>query len=72
MKKQKDQENRIYPEPRCHEGNYGMAGLLVGAREQERASAAGKGPNPATLCLGACGGFAGGFADDGDDANPLR
>jgi hypothetical protein len=38
MKKQKDEENRIYPEPRCHEGNYGMAGLLVGAREQERAS----------------------------------
>jgi hypothetical protein len=72
MKRQKDEDNRIYPEPRCHEGNYGMAGLLVGARQQERTFAAGKGPNPATLCLGACGGFAGGFADEGADANPLR
>jgi hypothetical protein len=33
---------------------------------------AGKGENPAFKCLGACGGFAGGFADEGDDANPLR
>jgi hypothetical protein len=72
MKKQKDEDNRIYPEPRCHEGNYGMAGLLVGARQQEKAFAMGKGPNPGTLCLGACGGFAGGFADEGADANPLR
>jgi len=72
MKKQKDEDNRIYPEPRCHEGNYGMAGLLIGARQQEKAFAAGKGPNPGTLCLGACGGFAGGFSDEGADANPLR
>jgi hypothetical protein len=48
-----------------------MVGLLAGARNQERAFAQGKGPNPATICLGGCGGFAGGFADDGDDANPL-
>ena len=72
LKKQKDEDNRIYSEPRCHEGNYGMAGLLVGARELERAFAAGRGPNPATQCLGGCGGFAGGFADEGADANPLR
>jgi len=72
LKKQKDEDNRIYPEPRCHEGNYGMAGLLAGAREQEKAFAKGKAPNPGTLCLGACGGFAAGFADDGSDANPLR
>ncbi len=72
MKKQSDNDNRIYPEPRCHEGNHGMAGLLVGARQEEREFAAGKGPNPAFHCLGACGGFAGGFADEGDDANPLR
>jgi hypothetical protein len=26
----------------CHEGNYGMAGILSGAREEERAGAAGK------------------------------
>ena len=72
LKKQSDEDNKIYPEPRCHEGNYGMAGLLVGARQQEKAFAMGKGPNPGTLCLGACGGFAAGFADEGADANPLR
>jgi hypothetical protein len=49
-----------------------MAGLLIGARLQEKAFAMGKGPNPGTLCLGACGGFAGGFSDEGADANPLR
>jgi hypothetical protein len=72
MKKQSDQANRVYYEPRCHEGNYGMPALLAGARAEERAYAQGKGPHPATKCLGACGGFAAGFADEGDDANPLR
>jgi hypothetical protein len=72
MKKQDDLANRIYPEPRCHEGNYGMAALLQGARADEAAFKAGKGEDPAKKCLGACGGFAGGFADEGDDANPLR
>lgn len=72
MKKQPDQANRIYYEPRCHEGNYGMPALLVGARAEEKAFKLGKGPDPATKCLGACGGFAAGFADEGDDANPLR
>jgi hypothetical protein len=41
--------NRIYYEPRCHEGNMGMAGLLQGARSVERAYAAGRGPHPASL-----------------------
>ena len=72
MKRQEDQANRIYPEPRCHEGNYGMAALLQGARFDEAAFRAGKGEDPARKCLGACGGFAAGFADEGDDANPLR
>jgi len=72
MKKQDDQMNRIYPEPRCHEGNYGMGALLQGARFDEAAFKAGRGENPAFKCLGACGGFAGGFADEGEDANPLR
>jgi hypothetical protein len=72
MKKQDDSMNRIYMEPRCHEGNYGMAALLVGARADEAAFKAGKGENPAKKCLGACGGFAAGFADEGEDANPLR
>lgn len=70
MKRQSDRGNRFYVEPRCHEGNIGMTSLLAGARAEERAFAQGKGPNPATLCTGACGGFAGGFADEGDEANP--
>jgi hypothetical protein len=41
--------NRIYYEPRCHEGNLGMVGLLLGARADERAYAAKKGPHPASL-----------------------
>lgn len=72
LKRQSDKTNRIYPEPRCHEGNYGMPALLAGARADERAFAQHKGPDPATQCLGGCGGFAGGFADEGDDANPVR
>ena len=72
LKKQDEKADRIFYEPRCHEGNYGMPALLAGARADERAFAEGKGPNPATICIGGCGGFAGGFADDGEDANPVR
>ena len=49
--KQSDQLNQIYKEPRCHEGNLGMIGLLNGARATERALAEGKGPHPAALNL---------------------
>jgi hypothetical protein len=49
-----------------------MVALLAGARAAERAFAEGRGPDPAKQCLGACGGFAAGFADEGEDANPLR
>jgi len=45
--KQSDQENRIYTEPRCIEGNYGLPGLLHGRRVEEAAFAAGRGPDPA-------------------------
>jgi len=72
LKRQSDAANRIYIEPRCHEGNYGMTALLAGARAAERAFAQRRGPDPATQCLGGCGGFAGGFADEGEDANPVR
>jgi hypothetical protein len=72
LKKQDDKANRLYAEPRCHEGNYGLATMLAGAREDERAFIAGRGPDPATKCLAGCGGFAGGFAEEGDDANPVR
>jgi hypothetical protein len=46
--RQDEEANRIYPEPRCHEGNYGLPSMLLGARAEERAFAAGKGPDPAT------------------------
>jgi hypothetical protein len=46
--KQSDQENRIYYEPRCVEGNYGLPGLLRGARMEDLAFAQGRGPDPAT------------------------
>ena len=40
--------NRIYAEPRCHEGNYGLMTMLVGARADDKAFAEGRGPHPAT------------------------
>ena len=47
--RQNDQENRIYYEPRCIEGNYGLPGFLHGRRMQERAFAEGRGPDPTTM-----------------------
>jgi hypothetical protein len=55
MNRQNEQANRIYYEPRCHEGNYGQVGLLGGARAEEKAFAEGRGPDPATRCTGGCG-----------------
>lgn len=55
LKRQSDRANRIYTEPRCHEGNAGLPGLLAGARAEERAYAQGHGPNPATRCTAGCG-----------------
>ena len=46
--RQLDQENRIYTEPRCVEGNFGLPGLLHGRRVQELAFAEGRGPDPRT------------------------
>ena len=44
--RQSDEENRIYYEPRCIEGNYGFPGLLHGRRVEEVAFAHGRGPDP--------------------------
>ena len=52
---QDNKANRIYTEPRCHEGNFGMTALLAGARAAEKAFAEGRGPDPATFCIGNCG-----------------
>jgi len=46
--RQSDGENRVYYEPRCVEGNYGLPGILHGRRAEERAFAEGRGPDPAT------------------------
>jgi len=46
--KQSEQENRIYYEPRCIEGNYALPAILHGQRMAERAFAEGQGPDPAT------------------------
>lgn len=48
LKVQDARANRIYYEPRCHEGNFGMAGMLINSRAEARAFAEGKGPDPAT------------------------
>ena len=47
--RQSDQENRIYNEPRCIEGNYGLPGLLLGHRMEDLAFAEGRGPDPRTI-----------------------
>lgn len=46
---QSNEENRIYPEPRCFEGNYGLPGLLLGHRVEEQNFAKGHGPDPHTI-----------------------
>jgi hypothetical protein len=46
---QNEQANRIYYEPRCHDGNFGLPTLLAGGRALEKAFAQGQGADPATL-----------------------
>jgi hypothetical protein len=46
--RQSDEDNRLYTEPRCVEGNYGLPGIIRGRRAEERAFAEGRGPDPAT------------------------
>jgi hypothetical protein len=47
LKKNSDQKNQVY-EGGCHEGNYGLIGMLANTRAAEKAFAEGKGPDPAT------------------------
>ena len=44
--RQSEQENRIYYEPRCVEGNYGHPGLIRAARVEDLAFAEGTSPQP--------------------------
>ena len=64
--RQSDAENRLYYEPRCIEGNYGLPGIMHGRRKEERAFAEGRGPDPLTRDA-----MKGGFIFD-DDLFPLR
>ena len=57
---QDNQANRIYPEPRCHEGNYGLPAQLAGSRVEEVEFAAGRAPDPATRDTATGGGDTGG------------
>ena len=61
--KQNEKENRIYYEPRCYEGNYALAAMLLGARQQELAFAEGRGPNPAAITAPQ--------GEGSDEVNPL-
>jgi len=45
--RQGDQQNRIYYEPRCVEGNYAFPSMILAARLEDLAFAEGRGPNPA-------------------------
>jgi hypothetical protein len=46
--KQSEQENRIYYEPRCLEGDIGFPAMMKAARQEDREFAEGRGPDPLT------------------------
>ena len=54
MTMQSDEQNRFYSEPRCHEGNYGLPALLIGARMDEKAFKEGTGPDPRSQDTASC------------------
>ena len=49
LTRQSDEQNRIYYEPRCHEGNYGLAAMFIGHRILEQEFAEGRAPDPFSL-----------------------
>ena len=71
--KQAAEFNRIYKEPRCHEGNYGMIGMLAGVRAQEVAFAEGRGFDPATTNVDTPTGSANTLAEQSgeEDSDPF-
>ena len=60
--KQNEQENRIYYEPRCVEGNLGFPAMMKAARQEDREFAEGRGPDPLTKDN----------ASGGADSDPLQ
>ena len=61
--KQPDQPNQVY-ESTCHEGNYGLLGMLSNMRASERLFREGRGPDPATQDNATGGNSDGGIARD--------
>ena len=49
LRRQSDEQNRIYYEPRCHEGNYGLPAMFIGHRMLEQEFAEGRAPDPFSL-----------------------
>lgn len=49
LKRQNNEQNRIYYEPRCHEGNYGLAAMFIASRIREKEFSEGRGPDPFSL-----------------------
>jgi hypothetical protein len=45
--RESDEENRVYYEPRCVEGNYAFPSMMRAARAEDLAFVQGRGPNPA-------------------------
>ena len=60
--RQNEQEDRIYYEPRCIEGNFGFPAMMKAARQEDREFAEGRGPDPLTKDN----------ASGGADSDPLQ
>ena len=65
-KKQSDKANQVY-ESTCHEGNYGMVGMLANTRAAERLFKQGKGKDPRTMDIATGGDTGGGIERSGVD-----
>jgi hypothetical protein len=65
-KKQSDKANQVY-ESTCHEGNYGMVGMLANTRAADRLFKQGKGKDPRTMDIATGGDTGGGIERAGVD-----
>ena len=63
--RQADKPNQFY-ESNCHEGNYGMVGMLKNHRASEQLFKRGKGPDPRTFDTATGGDVGGGIEREGD------
>ena len=65
-KRQSDKANQVY-ESTCHEGNYGMVGMLANTRAAERLFKQGKCKNPRTMDIATGGDTGGGIERESID-----